>query len=89
MRFKVNGADIMTRGANWIPLEELDGRNTDAAHVAAVQSAAAANMNIMRIWGGGTWPPESFFDACDAAGVLLYVDVQYASARNGLLKVDS
>ena len=79
MRFKVNGADIMTRGANWIPLEELDGRNTDAAHVAAVQSAAAANMNIMRIWGGGTWPPESFFDACDAAGVLLYVDVQYAS----------
>ena len=79
MRFKVNGADIMTRGANWIPLEEIDGRNTDAAHVAAVQSAAAAHMNLMRIWGGGTWPPDVFFDACDAAGVLLFIDVPYAS----------
>ena len=79
LRLKVNGADIFARGANWIPLEELDGRNTDAAHVAAVQSAAAASMNLMRIWGGGTWPPDVFFDACDAAGILLYIDVQYAS----------
>jgi hypothetical protein len=79
LRFKVNGADLFARGANWIPLELAEGRNTDAAHAAAVASVAAANMNIMRIWGGGVVPPDSFFDACDANGVLLFIDAMYAS----------
>lgn len=79
MRVKVNGADIFARGGNWIPLEELEGRNSDAAHVAAVRSAADAGFNMLRIWGGGITPPDSFLDAADAAGVLLYIDAMYAS----------
>jgi hypothetical protein len=58
MRFKVNGADLFARGANWIPLEELEGRNLDAAHAAAVASAAAANFNVLRVWGGKYAIPE-------------------------------
>lgn len=79
MRLKVNGADLFARGANWIPLEELEARGTSEAHWRAVQSAADAGMNIMRIWGGGQWPYDAFLDACDALGILLYVDAQYAS----------
>jgi beta-mannosidase len=79
MRIKINGADLSARGANWIPLEELNARASDAAHVAAVASAAAAGMSILRIWGGGIYPCEALLAAADAAGVLLYVDAMYAS----------
>ena len=58
LRWKVNGADVFARGANWIPLEELEGRNSDAAHAAAVASAAAANFNVLRVWGGKYANPE-------------------------------
>ena len=79
MRLKVNGADLSARGANWIPLEELNARATDVAHAAAVASAAAAGMSILRIWGGGLYPCEAFLAAADVAGVLLFVDAMYAS----------
>ena len=79
MRVKINGADIFCRGANWIPLEELEGRKSDAAHAMAVRSAADAGMNMLRIWGGGVMPADSLLDAADAAGMLLFVDAQYAS----------
>ena len=82
MRLKINGADVFARGANWIPLEELHARETDAAAAAAVASAAAASMNILRVWGGGTYPGDALLDACDAEGVLLFIDAMYASQDN-------
>ena len=78
MRFKVNGADIWARGANMIPMELLEGRQSAAAYVAQVGSAAAANMNVLRIWGGGIYLPDAFYDACDEAGLLLYHDMAFA-----------
>ena len=82
MRLKVNGADLAVRGANWIPLEELTARVTDEAHAAAVASAAAASMSMLRIWGGGLYPSAAFLDAADEQGVLLFVDAMYASQDN-------
>lgn len=79
MRLRVNGANPFLRGANWIPLEGLEAHNSDAAQTAAVNSAAAAHMNVLRIWGGGVWPSDALLAAADAAGVLLYVDAMYAS----------
>jgi len=79
MRLRVNGANIFARGANWIPLEGLETRNSGLAQRAAVASAVAANMNILRVWGGGVWPSDDLLSACDASGVLLYLDAQYAS----------
>ena len=78
MFFRVNGAAIYARGGNVVPMEEMEGRLDAQAYATLVSSAAAANMNIIRVWGGGTYPPDVFYDACDEHGVLLYHDLQFA-----------
>jgi beta-galactosidase/beta-glucuronidase len=59
-------------------MEELEGRLSDAAHVALVEAAVGARFNMLRVWGGGMFLPEAFYNACDALGVLVYHDMQYA-----------
>ena len=49
---------------------------TQVAHRRLVQSAVEANFNVLRVWGGGIWEPDAFFDACDELGLLLYTDMQ-------------
>ena len=83
MFFRVNGAAIYSRGANMIPMEELEGRLDGEAHRILVQSAADAGMNTLRVWGGGIFYPTSFYDACDEHGLLVYHDMQYASTGGG------
>lgn len=78
MFFRVNGAAVMSRGANVIPMEELEGRLSEEAHVRMVQSAQDAKMNMLRVWGGGIFLPDSFYDTCDELGMLVYHDMQYA-----------
>ena len=63
---------VFVRGSNMIPLDQLEGRTTDAAYVATVASAAAAGMNMLRVWGGGLYFPDAFYDACDRHGVMVY-----------------
>lgn len=77
MYLRVNGALVLSRGANFIPMDQLEGRLSPVAHRIAVQSAADANMNMMRIWGGGMVLPKSFYEACDERGVLLYHDMMF------------
>ncbi len=79
LRWRVNGANVFARGANWIPLEGLESRNDGGSQRAAVASAVAANMNALRVWGGGVWPPPALLDAADELGVMLYVDAMFAS----------
>lgn len=83
MFFRINGAVIFARGGNLVPLDELEGRNTAASHRALVRSVSEGGMNIMRIWGGGVYQLESFYDAADEFGVLLYHDIQYAQSGHG------
>ena len=45
-----------------------------------VSSAAAARFNMLRVWGGGAFLPDAFYDACDARGLLVYHDMQYAQS---------
>ena len=78
MIFRVNGAAIFARGANMIPMEELEGRLDADAHRFLVQSAAHAKFNMLRVWGGGMFLPDAFYDACDEFGILIYHDMQYA-----------
>ncbi|CAE8627680.1 unnamed protein product [Polarella glacialis] len=80
MFFRVNGAAIMSMGANVIPMDELDGRLSDTAHIRMVRSAQEAGMNMLRVWGGGIFLPDSFYDACDEMGLLVYHDMQYAQS---------
>ena len=76
--FRINGAAIYARGGNVVPMEQLDGRLDAAAYAIMVRSAADANMNMARVWGGGIYPPDVFYDACDERGILLYHDLQFA-----------
>jgi hypothetical protein len=52
-------------GANMVPMEELEGRMDGGAHRILVKSSADAGMNTLRVWGGGMFFPEQFYDACD------------------------
>ena len=63
MVWRINGAAIMPRGANMIPMEELEGRLSGAAHRRLVQSAVDGGMNTLRVWGGGMFLPDAWYDA--------------------------
>jgi beta-galactosidase/beta-glucuronidase len=78
MYFRINGAALFTRGANMIPMEEFEGRMDADAHTLLVQSAHDANFNILRVWGGGIFLPDAWYDACDKNGIVVYHDMQYA-----------
>lgn len=77
MYFRVNGAIVMARGANFVPMDQLEGRLSSEAHKIAVQSASKANMNMIRVWGGGMVPLDSFYDTCDEEGILIYHDMMF------------
>ncbi len=79
MRFKINGADAYARGGNMIPMEELEGRRSAPAYAQLVASAAAANFNVLRVWGGGIYLDDAFFEATDRLGLMLYEDVMWSS----------
>ena len=81
MSFRVNGALVWARGANVVPMDQLEGRLTDEAHVLMVQSAVKANMNMLRVWGGGMILPKAFYDACDELGILLYHDMMFVEEQ--------
>ena len=59
-------------------MDELEGRYSAAAHREVVRSAAAASMNMLRVWGGGVYLPQAWYDTCDEMGILVFHDVMYA-----------
>ena len=71
MRLRVNGANMHARGANIIPMEEFEGRQTAVAYRSMLQSAVDARMNSVRVWGGGVFLPELFYDTCDELGLVI------------------
>jgi beta-mannosidase len=74
----VNGRAVFARGANWIPADALPGRITEEKTRALLQSAADAQMNMIRVWGGGRYEPASFYEACDSLGLLVWQDFMFA-----------
>lgn len=77
-KFRVNGRDVFCKGANWIPADALAGRITDEKTRALLVSAKDANMNMIRIWGGGRYEPTSFYETCDELGLLVWQDFMFA-----------
>ena len=78
MFFRVNGVVLFSRGANVIPMDELEGRLSEDAHRKMVQAAVGGRFNTLRVWGGGMFLPEAFYDECDVQGLIVYHDMQYA-----------
>lgn len=77
-KFRVNGHDTFARGANWIPADALAGQITPEKTRALLQSAIDANMNMIRIWGGGRYEATWFYDLCDEMGLLVWQDFMFA-----------
>ncbi len=78
MQFRVNGVDVFCKGANWIPPDAMPGRQTPEAYEDLLQSAVDANMNMLRVWGGGQYEREIFYELCDAKGLLVWQDFMFA-----------
>ncbi len=80
MRLEVNGQPVLLRGANWIPSTLFEGLASGADLRASVASAGAAGFNVLRVWGGGVYQYEDFYEACDELGILLYHDMMMTSS---------
>lgn len=76
--FVVNGHPVFARGANWIPADALSGRITPEGVRDLLHSAVAANMNMIRVWGGGRYEPDWFYDLCDELGLMVWQDFMFA-----------
>lgn len=75
---RVNGRDVFAFGANWIPNDALPSRITPAAVRDVLESAAAANMNMIRVWGGGQYEPDWFYRLCDELGLMVWQDFMFS-----------
>ena len=75
---KVNGVLVFAMGADYIPEDNLRSRVTPERTRKLLEDAAAANYNSIRVWGGGYYPDDFFFDICDELGLLVWQDCMFA-----------
>jgi beta-mannosidase len=74
----VNGRKIFLKGMNWTPADAIFARVTDARYGQLLDAARGANINAMRVWGGGVYERDSFYSMCDELGILITHDFMYA-----------
>lgn len=81
MGFRVNGIDLFAKGANWIPVDAMPGRFPGNGYRRLLEAAKSANMNMLRVWGGGIYETDEFYDLCDELGILVWQDLMFACAQ--------
>jgi len=79
-RFVLNGVPIFARGANWVPASSFVGALAPSDYADLLERAATANMNMIRVWGGGIYEHEAFYEECDRRGLLVWQDFMFACA---------
>jgi beta-mannosidase len=77
-RFVVNDRPVFAKGANWIPAHAFVAGLDRARYARDLRAAVAANMNMIRVWGGGIYESEDFYDLCDELGLLVWQDFMFA-----------
>lgn len=77
---QVNGKDIFAMGADYIPEDHLLGRVTPATTRKLLEQCKEANFNAVRVWGGGYYPEDWFYDICDELGLMVWQDFMFACA---------
>ncbi len=77
---KVNGVPVFCKGANYIPLEVFNDRAKPEHYKKMIDNVVAANMNMLRVWGGGVYENDLFYELCDAKGIMVWQDFMYACA---------
>jgi beta-mannosidase len=78
--FRLNGVPVFARGANYIPQDLFQDRVKGEDYRQLIDDVLASNMNMLRIWGGGIYEDDLFYQLCDAKGILVWQDFMYACA---------
>jgi beta-mannosidase len=78
--FRVNGVPVFMKGANWIPSDVFDAKLTDKQMEWELMSAKEANHNCVRVWGGGLYERDNFYNMCDEMGLMVWQDLMFACA---------
>jgi beta-mannosidase len=77
-RFVVNGRPVFIKGANWIPADSFVTTLDRERYERDLRAAVLAHMNCVRVWGGGIYESEDFYDLCDELGLLVWQDFMFA-----------
>ncbi|MDR0436200.1 MAG: hypothetical protein LBH11_05500 [Propionibacteriaceae bacterium] len=80
-RFVLNGVPIFAKGADWIPSDTFITRTTRADLAYYFDAAVRANMNMLRVWGGGYYESDDFYDLADERGILIWQDFAFACSE--------
>lgn len=75
--FEINGVRIFCKGGDWIPADSIYARVTDEKYDTLIWEAREANFNMLRIWGGGIYERDIFYEKCDEYGILLWHDFMF------------
>ncbi|WP_461597488.1 beta-mannosidase [Winogradskyella sp.] len=78
--FKVNGVPVYARGANYIPQHSFQNEVKHKDYEQLLNDVVNANMNMLRVWGGGIYEDDIFYDLCDEKGILVWQDFMFACA---------
>ncbi|MFW5932914.1 MAG: beta-mannosidase [Candidatus Hadarchaeota archaeon] len=76
--FEVNGVPIFAKGANWVPIDALYDRVSTERYDYLLSDMVEANMNMIRVWGGGYYEKDDFYRLCDEKGILVWQDFMFA-----------
>ncbi|MFA6980062.1 MAG: glycoside hydrolase family 2 TIM barrel-domain containing protein [Ignavibacteriaceae bacterium] len=77
-KFRINGKDIYCKGVNWIPADSFLPRVTTKKYSDLFSMAKQANINMVRVWGGGIYENDEFYNLCDELGLLVWQDFMFA-----------
>ena len=77
--FKINGRPIFAKGANYIPQRHLTNSLTKADYRKVLTTAVESNMNMIRVWGGGIYEEDYFYELCDSLGLMVWQDFMFAN----------
>ncbi len=75
---RINGQRVFARGANYIPPDQFPSRVTDSQYQTLLNDVARANINMLRVWGGGLYERDRFYDLCDSLGIMVWQDFMFA-----------
>ena len=78
MYFKVNGRKVYIKGANYVPEEMIETWMSKSKTARLLAECVPAHFNMLRVWGGGIYPPDYFYDICDSLGLMVWQDFMFA-----------
>ena len=76
--FRINGREVYCRGSNWIPADALPSAATPALTEKLLQAAIDSHQNMIRVWGGGFYEQDFFYEICDRLGLMVWQDFMYS-----------